>query len=176
MPCTIAKYSTTPERITASQADLVAIAKWRQDWSIPLNEGKCAVLHLGKNNPKHTYPTSKGSVASVNLGIEINSKLSWSEHITSITKLNDGEEVISYKPTVCFITPLLFNNDTHLHGHSLKLKRENFHTSARLHFLPNRVFYGWNSLPEEVVSAPGINTFKNRYDKYCEVHLFTDAF
>ncbi|KAG5878230.1 hypothetical protein JTB14_009209 [Gonioctena quinquepunctata] len=63
----------------ASQVDLEAKEKWSQDWSIPLNEGECAVLHLGKNNLKHTYLTSKGPVASVNkqvdLSFEINSKL-----------------------------------------------------------------------------------------------------
>ncbi|KAG5872942.1 hypothetical protein JTB14_001170 [Gonioctena quinquepunctata] len=44
-----------------------------------------------------------------------------------------------------------------LRGHSFELKRENFNTSTRL--------------PEGVVNAPSINSFKNRYDKYCGVSL-----
>ncbi|KAG5870876.1 hypothetical protein JTB14_002556 [Gonioctena quinquepunctata] len=85
----------------ALQVDLEAIETWSQDWSIPLTEKKCAVQHIGNNNPKHTYLTSKGLVASVNkqvdLGIEINSKLSWSQthHVNpqkrKLTFLSDKE-------------------------------------------------------------------------------------
>jgi hypothetical protein len=30
-----------------------------------------------------------------------------------------------------------------------------------------RVVKSWNSLPEEIISAPTTNTFKNRLHKYC---------
>ena len=35
-----------------------------------------------------------------------------------------------------------------------------------------RVIIPWNSLPEEVVSAPTLNTFKNRLDKQWEQQEF----
>jgi hypothetical protein len=30
-----------------------------------------------------------------------------------------------------------------------------------------KVVKSWNSLPEEIISAPMTNTFKNRFHKYC---------
>ena len=46
----------------------------------------------------------------------------------------------------------------------LKLRDENT--------LPIRVIIPWNSLPEEVVSVPALNTFKNRLDKQWEQQEF----
>ncbi|XP_063918429.1 uncharacterized protein LOC135133841 [Zophobas morio] len=37
-------------------------------------------------------------------------------------------------------------------GHSFKLAKEKFKTTVRQHFLSNRVFQQWNSLPEEIVT------------------------
>lgn len=58
------------------------------------------------------------------------------------------------------------NTDFRLRGHSLKLRKENFRTTTRKHFLSNRVFEHWNSLPENVVTAPSLNSFKGRLDHY----------
>ena len=59
-------------------------------------------------------------------------------------------------------------SQSHLRGHSLKLKKERFSTTARQVFFTNRVFEAWNGLPEEVVSAPTVNAFKNRLDRLRE--------
>ena len=56
-------------------------------------------------------------------------------------------------------------NMNNLRGHSLKLRKENFGTTVRQMFLSNRVFDTWNGLPEEVISAPSVNAFKNRLDR-----------
>ena len=37
---------------------------------------------------------------------------------------------------------------------------------VRKHFFSNRVVDLWNSLPEYVISANSVNSFKNRLDKY----------
>ena len=56
-------------------------------------------------------------------------------------------------------------------GHSLKLDKP---TAKRLdirrNFFSHRVVNTWNSLPEEVVSAPTVNAFKNRLDRAWKDH------
>lgn len=57
------------------------------------------------------------------------------------------------------------NEDIRLRGHSLKLRRENFKSRCRQHFLSNRIFSVWNSLPADVVCAGSVNSFKARLDQ-----------
>lgn len=57
------------------------------------------------------------------------------------------------------------NDDIRLRRHPFKLKKERFLTSSRQNFISNRVFSLWNSLPADVVCAPSVNTFKNRFDE-----------
>lgn len=58
------------------------------------------------------------------------------------------------------------NTNERLRGHSLKLNRNNTTSNPRKHFLSNRVVDTWNKLPEEVISANSVNSFKNKLDKY----------
>ena len=50
-------------------------------------------------------------------------------------------------------------------GHPYKIKKQRCLTNLRQHFFTCRVTNTWNSLPEEVVTAPNLQTFKNRLDK-----------
>jgi hypothetical protein len=59
-----------------------------------------------------------------------------------------------------------FNTNIHLRGHRFKLKIQNFKTSVRSHFLPNRVFTDWNALSDEIVNASNPNIFKNKLDAH----------
>jgi len=59
-------------------------------------------------------------------------------------------------------------------GHSLKLKKPRCNKSVRQHFFTYRVVTTWNSLPEAVISAPTINSFKNRLDITWSDHKFTE--
>jgi ribonuclease P/MRP protein subunit RPP40 len=59
-----------------------------------------------------------------------------------------------------------FNTNIHLRGHRFKLKIQNFKTSVRSHFLPNRVFSDWNALSDEIVNASNPNIFKNKLDAH----------
>jgi hypothetical protein len=54
----------------------------------------------------------------------------------------------------------------HLRGHRFKLKIQNFKTSVKSHFLPNRVFTDWNALSDEIVNASNPNIFKNKLDAH----------
>ena len=37
------------------QGDLDEMVKWSSMWQLPFNEGKCKIMHYGKNNQKFTY-------------------------------------------------------------------------------------------------------------------------
>ena len=50
-------------------------------------------------------------------------------------------------------------------GHSLKLFKRRSRLSVRTSMFSNRVVEVWNSLPETVVMAPSLNSFKNRLNK-----------
>jgi ribonuclease P/MRP protein subunit RPP40 len=86
-------------------------------------------------------------------------------------------KTINNLETITLCKPLTFTEaNRSLRGHKLKLPFENF-TSAnsnnfasciarRENFLYSRVTALWNQLPESVVTARSLNSFKARLDKY----------
>ena len=57
-------------------------------------------------------------------------------------------------------------NNVRTRGHRLKLVKNRSKLDIRKNFFSQRVVNDWNSLPETVVDAESINSFKNRYDKF----------
>ena len=57
------------------------------------------------------------------------------------------------------------DNNARTRGHSKKLKGKRFKTDIMKFSFGNRIINIWNSLPETVISAPSLNSFKNRLDK-----------
>ena len=53
-------------------------------------------------------------------------------------------------------------------GHQFKIEKKRSRLEIRRNFFSQRVVNRWNSLPDSVVDAESVNTFKNRYDKYIE--------
>ena len=51
-------------------------------------------------------------------------------------------------------------------GHPFKIAKQTCKSSAYAHFFTNRIVNQWNSLPNTVVEAESINSFKNRLDKH----------
>ena len=51
-------------------------------------------------------------------------------------------------------------------GHSLKLFIERAYTNVRKETFSLRVTRLWNDLPEVVVTAPSVNSFKNHLDRH----------
>ena len=57
-------------------------------------------------------------------------------------------------------------NNSRTRGHKLKLIKKRSRLDIRKHFFSQRVVNDWNSLPEIVVEAESVNSFKNKYDKF----------
>ena len=72
------------------QEDIDSMENWADTWSLQFNPKKCKVLHLGKNNPNYDYTMTKdklvldNSDAERDLGVVIDSALSFSNHINEI--------------------------------------------------------------------------------------------
>ncbi|KAF2346454.1 hypothetical protein FHG87_022791 [Trinorchestia longiramus] len=47
-----------------------------------------------------------------------------------------------------------------------KLLLRNFKTSQAMNFFPDKIAATWNQLPENIVSAGTVNTFKNRLNQF----------
>ncbi|KAF2345821.1 Reverse transcriptase domain [Trinorchestia longiramus] len=62
----------------------------------------------------------------------------------------------------------LFERDGNVRtrNNSEKLLLRNFKTSQTMNFFPVKIAATWNQLPENIVSAGTVNTFKNRLDKF----------
>ncbi len=53
-------------------------------------------------------------------------------------------------------------------GHNYKLFQQRTTKDIRKHYFTNRAVKIWNSLPQDVVDAPSVNSFKNRLDRFWE--------
>ncbi|RMC00519.1 hypothetical protein DUI87_23133 [Hirundo rustica rustica] len=73
----------TPEGCAALQKDLERLERWAGKNSLKSNRGKCRVLHLGKNNPRHQHKLGadllENSSARRDLGAQVDNKLSLSQ-------------------------------------------------------------------------------------------------
>ena len=61
-------------------------------------------------------------------------------------------------------------------GHHQKVQKNRANKFARANCFSQRVANNWNSLPKEVISAPSLNTFKNRLDAYWEGSQYETPF
>jgi hypothetical protein len=74
------------------QGDLENLQRWEADWLMQFHPSKCQVLHVtNKKKPvKHIYKIHSVNLDEVPtakyLGVNIDSKLSWNDHISAITK------------------------------------------------------------------------------------------
>ncbi len=66
------------------------------------------------------------------------------------------------------ILQLSHNHSTR--GHSLKLKKKTGESVLRKNSFSVRIFDHWNSLTEDIITAPTLNAFKNRLDAHWKNH------
>ena len=60
----------------------------------------------------------------------------------------------------------MVHDPTKVRGHSLKLYKRKHSTNLRKHSFSYRIVEPWNSLPETIVTAPSLNSFERRLDKF----------
>ena len=70
--------------------------------------------------------------------------------------------------------PLELDNNMVTRGHSLKLKKERVTGRQQRSYFRHRVVNRWNTLTEYGVSAPSLNTFKPRLDKFWCAYSFAE--
>ena len=56
--------------------------------------------------------------------------------------------------------------DSKVRGHTYKIVKNSFRLDVRNNFFSNRVVDAWNELPQYVVDAESVNSFKARLDKF----------
>jgi len=81
--------------------------------------------------------------------------------LIEVYKILSGKERIEADQ---FFKPAPKEHD--LRGNSMKLYQQRSRLDIRKHFFSQRVVASWNRLPQDIISAPTTNTFKNRYDKF----------
>ena len=74
----------TNDGVQKVQADLDAASDRNDKWIMQLNDKKCAVVHMGKQNPQATYTIRKPE-GEKDLGVTVGNELSFSEHIRAAT-------------------------------------------------------------------------------------------
>jgi len=57
-------------------------------------------------------------------------------------------------------------------GNLYKLVPDRSKYELRRHYFTHRIVSVWNSLPDSVVSAESVNSFKSRLDKFWSMHEF----
>jgi len=75
-------------------------------------------------------------------------------------KILSGKYDVSLSPVIPLVT------DTVTRSNTLKIRNRRTHYDTRKYFFCNRVTNIWNSLPIDIVTAPSLNSFKNRLDKH----------
>ena len=58
-------------------------------------------------------------------------------------------------------------------GHRFKLCQEGSKLNIRRQSFPVKITKVWNELPDSVVNAPNVNTFKNRLDRHWREEIKT---
>ena len=81
--------SSTPEQ---NQSDIDQLDTWQKLWLLHFNtaDGKCKVMHVGKDNPRNIYHLGGFILPIVNiekdLGVHMTPELDWKDHINHCIK------------------------------------------------------------------------------------------
>ena len=74
-------------------------------------------------------------------------------------------KLLTGKANLDFSLFFKLSGDSKVRGHTYKIVRNSFRLDVRKNFFSNRVVDAWNELPQYVVDAETVNSFKARLDK-----------
>lgn len=81
------KIKSSEDAITL-QADLEKLEEWSLKWLLNFNERKCSVMHVGRENPGHSYTLAgvqlNTTTSEKDLGVTITSDLKPSTHVSKV--------------------------------------------------------------------------------------------
>jgi len=80
--------------------------------------------------------------------------------LIEVFKIIKGIDKVNYQNFL----KLVDNSKTR--GHRYKIEKIRSRLDIRKNYFSQRVVNHWNNLPDKVVSAESVNSFKNRYDDY----------
>ncbi|KAJ7424371.1 rna-directed dna polymerase from mobile element jockey-like [Pitangus sulphuratus] len=82
--------ANTPECCAALQKDFDWLERWAENL-LKINKGKCRVLHLGRNNPKHQYRLGADLLESSSAEKDlVDKKMSMSQYCVLVAKKANG--------------------------------------------------------------------------------------
>ena len=89
--CTVFREICSTQDCSTLQADLGTLFAWTQKWQLTLNTSKCKVMCITNRKIPHTYTYHVNNSplewvdAFKYLGVKINKKLNWGDHIAEAT-------------------------------------------------------------------------------------------
>ena len=90
--CILHRPLVSSEDTAVLQRDLTCLSNWEKLWQMKFRIPKCYILHVSRfyQQSAHEYQLEHCTLKTVNeityLGITINSKLTWTDHILHIIK------------------------------------------------------------------------------------------
>ena len=91
-----------------------------------------------------------------------------------------GDMIFTYKvfsETVGLEKADLFTlSQSSARGHNQRVIKKKATKLCRINVFSNRIIDDWNNLPQEIISATSINSFKNSLDKYWKEEMFATQF
>ena len=108
---------------------------------------------------------------SSNKGLKYEDRLKKLNLPTLVYRRHRGDMIETYKIihgiyNVYCTLHLLLSHNALTRGHRFKLFHLHVHYDSRKYFFVNRIISLWNNLPDYVVTADTVNSFKSRLDKH----------